>query len=273
MIIEKTYRLILDKYRSKIKDLTLTRVAIGTYLTAVSLSDNTTGTSATMSDNHPFHAKSNRDFGDFTPLRIMGQSVADLLGSPKDTGVIRSLRMAALNAVSAGLISKDNYRIEEDRDPIEFTDLTSHKRITIVGAFNSYIRRISATGNTLHILEINRDSIPDDFRKYYVPAEEFRSVLPGSDIVIITGQTLVNGTIDGLLEAITPGTQVIITGPSSSILPEVLFENKVSIVGAVRITDPDLLFDVVSQGGTGFHLFEYCAKKICILKKDEGPLK
>jgi uncharacterized protein (DUF4213/DUF364 family) len=273
MIIEQTYRLILERYGNQIRDLTISGVTIGTYLTAVRLSDDSTGTSATLADNHPFHAKRNRDFGDFTPLRIRGQSVADLLSSPKDTGAISSLKIAALNAVSGRLISNENYRIEEDKDPIEFTDLTSQKQITIVGAFNSYIRRISATGNILHILEINRNLIPDEFRKYFVPDDEYGSVLPGSDIVIITGQTLVNGTIDSLLEAITPGTQVIITGPSSSILPEVLFENKVSIVGAVRITDPELLFDVVSQGGTGFHLFEYCAKKICILKKDERPVK
>ena len=72
-----------------------------------------------------------------------------------------------------------------------------------------------------------------------------------------------------MLLAISPGSQVIVTGPSVSIIPDILFENKVSIIGASIITKPEMLFDIVSDGGTGFHLFEYCARKICILKDDQ----
>ena len=251
-----------------IEQLKISDVRIGKFLTAVRLSDGTTGTSASVEDELPFCAKSSRDFGDFSPLRIKGQNVRHLLESKKEINMLLSLKMAVINAVSSNIISSAGYRIIEDRDPIEFIDLTSGKRITIVGAFHSYIRKISGTDNRLSVLEIKRHVLPHEYRKFFVPAEEFRTILPVSDIVIITGQTLVNGTIDGLLEAITPGTQVIVTGPSSSILPDILFENKVSIIGAVRITDPDMLFEVVSQGGTGYHLFEYCARKICILKED-----
>jgi uncharacterized protein (DUF4213/DUF364 family) len=72
-----------------------------------------------------------------------------------------------------------------------------------------------------------------------------------------------------LLSVISPGTQVIVTGPSSGIFPDILFENKVTVIGTIKITKPEILFDIVSEGGTGFHLFEYCAQKICILKGDE----
>jgi uncharacterized protein (DUF4213/DUF364 family) len=116
---------------------------------------------------------------------------------------------------------------------------------------------------------MNEKALATDQKKFYVPASEYDKILPDSDVVIITGQTLVNRTIDDLLSAISPGTQVIVTGPSGNILPDILFANKVSIIGAIRITDPDILFDIVSEGGTGFHLFEYCARKICILKDDE----
>ena len=120
---------------------------------------------------------------------------------------------------------------------------------------------------------MNEEALGQEYRKFYIPADEYKSILPASDIVIITGQTLVNKTIDDLLEAISPGTLVIVTGPSSSILPDILFENKVSIIGAVRITKPEILFDIVSEGGTGFHLFEYCARKICILNEDKAQIK
>ncbi|MCX6254267.1 MAG: DUF364 domain-containing protein [Bacteroidia bacterium] len=266
MIIEQTYNLLKNKYGTRFENLTVSDVRIGLHLTAVRLSDDSIGTSATLADNHPFCAKSNRDFGDFTPLRIRGQKVHDILETNKESSVILSLKTAVLNAISSNVISSGNYKIIDNCDPIQLIDLNSRKTITVVGAFQSYIRKIAGTGNKLFILELNENSLAQEHKKFYISAGKYDKILPDSDIVIITGQTLVNRTIDDLLSAISPGTQVIVTGPSSNILPDILFENKVSIIGAVRITDPEILFDIVSEGGTGFHLFEYCAQKICILK-------
>jgi len=269
MIIEQTYNLVKTRYKKQIEKLIIADVRIGIYLTAVRLSDNSTGTSATLANDQPFCAKSNRDFGDFTPLKIKGQKVLDILESKKESGILSSLRIAVLNAISSKIISSGTYRIIEDLDPLQLVDLASRKTITIVGAFHSYIRKISDTANKLYVLERNEEALTTEYKKFFVPAEAYKTILPVSDIVIITGQTLVNKTIDDLLLAISPGSQVIVTGPSGSIIPDILFENKVSIIGASIITKPEMLFDIVSDGGTGFHLFEYCARKICILKDDQ----
>ena len=114
-------------------------------------------------------------------------------------------------------------------------------------------------------MELNEDAFNEEDKKYYVPAIDYPEILPVSDIVIITGLTLVNGTFDGLLKTIKPETQIIVTGPSSSFIPEVLFANNVKILGAVKITNPELMFKVVSEAGAGYHMFEYCAEKICIV--------
>jgi uncharacterized protein (DUF4213/DUF364 family) len=269
MIIEQTYSLLKNIYGNKLEDLIISDVRIGLYLTAVRLSDNSIGTSATLTDDHPFCAKSNRDFGDFTPLKIGGQKVLNILETSKESSLISSLKTAVLNAISSNIISSGKYKVIENCDPIQLLDLDSRKTITVIGAFQSYIRKIAGTKNKLFVLELSENALTPDQKKFFIPANEYKAILPVSDIVIITGQTLVNRTIDDLLSAICDNTQVIVTGPSSSILPDILFKNKVSIIGAIRITEPELLFNIVSQGGTGFHLFEYCARKICILKGDE----
>lgn len=266
-IIDQTYDLILGKYRSVIESLFISDIRIGLYFTAVRLSDGTIGTSATLTECRPVSAKAARDFGDFSPMRIKGQKVLKILETKKESSVIRSLGTAVLSAVSSGFITPERYRIIDDCDPVELLDLTPVKTITIVGAFQSYIRKISQTPNKLFVLELNENALAPEQKQYYVPAADFRKILPQSDFVIITGQTLVNSTIDDLLSAVSPASKVIVTGPSGNILPDVLFENKVSMIGAIRVTDPEKLFDIVSQGGTGFHLFEYCARKICILRK------
>jgi uncharacterized protein len=273
MIIDQTYNLLLNRYKHAIAKLTIADIRIGIYLTAVRLSDGSTGTSATLTDDQPFCAKSNRDFGDFTPTKFRGQNVMTLIESKNDSALFSSLRIAVLSAISSKVILSGNYKIAEDTDPIQLIDLKPNKTIAVVGAFHSYIRKISEAGSKLFVLEMNEEALPQEYKKFFVPASEFKTILPVSDIVIITGQTLVNRTIDELLEMIVPGTQVIVTGPSGSILPDILFQNNVSILGAVRIAKPDVLLDIVSEGGTGFHLFEYCAQKICILNEDEAKVK
>jgi uncharacterized protein (DUF4213/DUF364 family) len=265
MILEQTYRLLRTKYNHQIEALTISDVRIGVHLSAVQLSDGSCGVSSTVTDINKYCEKRSRDYGDFSPLKINGQKITGLFESVKKSCIIDTLRIAVLNAVSTKLLSGSNYRIIENADPIDLIDLNSGKTITIVGGFQTYIQRISETNNKLYVLELEEDALSKEQKQYYVPANEYASVLPSSDIVIITGLTLVNNTIDGLLSSISPDAQVIVTGPSSSIIPDVLFDNKVNIIGATRITDPDLLFSIVGESGAGFHLFKYCAQKISIL--------
>lgn len=267
MILDKTYELLKTRYKKQLGKLEISDVHIGVHLSAVKLSDESFGVASTLSDIQVHCNKENRDFGDFTPSKIKGQNVIDLFETAKKSSVIDTLKIAVLNAISSKILSNSNYKILENTDPIELIPLDSQKTITIVGGFHSYIRKISSTNNKLYVLELNRDALSEEHRQFYVPATEFEEILTISDIIIITGLTLVNNTIDGLLSAIPSKALVIVTGPSSSIIPDILFENKVNIIGATRITNPDLLFTIVGEAGAGFHLFQYCAQKICILNE------
>ncbi len=265
MIIEQTINLLKTKYNHQFENLTVADVRIGVHLTAVLLSDGSCGVASTIPDQVSHCGKNNRDYGDFSPLKIQRQSVSKLLDTEKKSNLTDTLKVAVLNAISSKLIAESQYRIIENSDPIDLIDLSSAKTITLVGGFQTYIQKISETRNRLHVLELDEKALSEAQKKYYIPAAEYASVIPLSEIVIITGLTLVNNTIEGLLASISPGTRVIVTGPSSSIIPDVLFENKVNIIGATRITDPGILFSIAGEAGAGFHLFKYCARKISIL--------
>jgi uncharacterized protein (DUF4213/DUF364 family) len=267
MILEETYTLLKTKYQDQIENLTLSDVRIGILLSAVLLSDGSCGVSSTVIDTHSHCNKKSRDFGAFSPLNIKGQNVMALFEADKKSSLTDTLKIAVLNAISSKLLSTSGYNIIENSDPIDLIDLSRNKTITVVGGFQTYIQKISETNNKLYVLELNENALSEEQKQFYLPANQYTNILPVSDIVIITGLTLVNNTIDGLLSSISPKTQVLVTGPSSSIIPDVLFKNKVNIIGATRITDPDLLFSVVGEAGAGFHLFKYCAQKISILNE------
>ena len=270
MILDQTYELVKALYKDRFQDLFISDVRVGVYLTAVLLSDGSSGTASTNIDSHSNCYKNKRDFGNFTPAKIKGQKVIDLFESNSELKISNTLKVAVLNAISAKLISSDKYKIIENIDPIELIDLTPVKTITIVGAFQSYIKRIAATNNKLYVLELDEEALNYEQKKFYVPAEDFIKVVPQSDIVIITGLTLVNNTLDNLLAAVSPNAEVIVTGPSSSLVPDILFKHNVKILGSTRITDPELLFQVVGEAGTGFHLFKYCAEKFSIINEQDG---
>ena len=152
-------------------------------------------------------------------------------------------------------------------DPIDLMDLGPGKTVTLVGAFHSYIHKIIQSGSKLFVLELHEDALLPEHKEYYVPANEYARVFQISDTVLITGLTLVNNTLDDLLQSIKPETKVIVTGPSSSVIPDVLFKHNVDIIGGILITKPELVFPLISQGAAGYHLFKYCCEKVCILNE------
>jgi uncharacterized protein len=267
MILQQTYSFIQSEREFNLNGLLIHKVVFGLRLTAVQLSDGSCGTASTVDEENPHTNKKDRDFGDFSPSKYSGRSVVELFATEKKSGLIDTLKIAVLNAISSRMIETAGYRIIKDKDPVDLIDINSGKKITIVGAFNSYIEKISATNSILRVLELDENALPEQHKKYYVAAERYPEIIPDSEIVIITGLTLVNNTIDGLLETVKPGTMVIVTGPSANIIPDVLFRNKVNIIGATRVYNSEMLFKLVSEAAAGYHLFKYCAEKICILNE------
>jgi uncharacterized protein len=267
MILQQTCELLQKDHSDLWNSVQITDARVGVYMTAVVLSDGSAGVAATDLDPRAPGPRKDRYFGPFSPGMINGCALSQLFETDLPTRTASPLRLAAMNALSSSVMARGNYNIRENADPMELLDLSGKKNITIVGAFQSYIRKLSAMPHRLRVLELNEDALDDDQKQYYVPAENYAATFRTSDIIIITGFTLVNGTIDSLLESIPPGRQVVVVGPSGNLLPEVLFSKGVNIIGATRITNPSKLLEVVSQGGTGFHLFRYCAQKICILNE------
>lgn len=265
MILDEAIQYTLDKYHEQIENLTIKDVNIGINLTSVELSDYSLGVTSTLIEGSNICIKELRDFGDYSPLQIKWRRVIDLLASNKKNIVLNTLKIAVLTAITSKLYQ--NYKCIENTDTLDLVDLNGNKTITIVGAFQSYIKKILSTNNKLHILELEKEMIQKEHLPYFVDSKDAKNVLPDSDIVIITGLTILNNTLDELLSHCKQNQQIIITGPTSSIPPELLFNKGIDIIGSVKIDNKENLFSIVSQAGSTFHLFNYGAQKICIVNE------
>lgn len=264
MIIDKTISFLKNQRESNWDRVFFEDVCIGTYLTAVKLSDGSAGVATTIHGKVKSCRKDQRRFGPFSPGKIKGSKVAGFFEHQNDDPIMESLRMATLNALSSKWAFREGYKIHGNTDPIDILPLNKKNKIVLVGAFQSYIRKIQETNNELLVMELQKDALFEDQKHLFVPAEEAKKVLPEADIVIMTGMTMVNKTFEGLLDHISNSQTVVVTGPSSNIIPQVLFEHKVSMIGATLITDSDRLLQLAREAGAGYHLFHYCAEKITV---------
>ena len=93
-----------------------------------------------------------------------------------------------------------------------------------------------------------------------------RDVLPGCDVLIITGVTIVNHTLGPILDFCRGAREVVLVGPTASLYPEPFFRRGVTLMGGVRIhvTNADKVMNVLTEGGSGYDLFEKYADRVII---------
>ena len=68
-----------------------------------------------------------------------------------------------------------------------------------------------------------RGGAPDVF-----PTEQEKDLLPACDVVILSGTTTINGTIDSLLELCQNAREIVLVGTSTPMFPEGFRDTKVS---------------------------------------------
>jgi uncharacterized protein (DUF4213/DUF364 family) len=153
-----------------------------------------------------------------------------------DAPVMASLGLAAINAL---LPRQTGLWTDENASEI-IARFGAGKRVAMIGRF-PFANELQTRVGELLVLEQNPG--PDD-----LPAEAAPQVLPSSDVVAITGMTISNHTLEGLLGLCSPHTQVILLGPSTPLSP-VFFEYGVNVISGAVVTDIDPVLHLVSQGG------------------------
>ena len=75
----------------------------------------------------------------------------------------------------------------------------------VVGALVPVIRRLMAARADFHILELDKATLKPDELPYFAEASRAPELVPDADLLVITGTTLLNDTLPGLLELAKPG--------------------------------------------------------------------
>ncbi|MEW6189684.1 MAG: DUF364 domain-containing protein [Actinomycetota bacterium] len=188
----------------------------------------------------------------------------------------RAIGIATINALSWLIIPQ---RLKYRRgDPTECIDIQG-RTITMIGFFTPLVRRF-ASAQEIRVVE--RESfLPDEQTcclperqalkcpnvRYFTSAQVGDAVR-GAHAVIITGSALVYGGIEDYLQRAKISEEVMVVGPTSSMLPEPFFRRGATAVGGIEIFDADMLMDIVESGGGTRDIINRCARKIWFRRED-----
>ena len=244
---------ILNDIIKKLRDARVCEVQVGLHWTAVEVErkgKRSCGLAASGGSSHS-HSKDSEVPGAGKLQQHSGLELAQWIN--EDNPVRAGIGLAAINA----LLEHNPADWSEENAEELLSRMVADRKLAIIGhfPFTSRLRNIS---QELVVLELNPQ--PDD-----LPAEMASQVLPAADVIAITGMTLVNHTLEELLEMASPKAHVIVLGPSTP-LCSVLFDYGVEVISGAVVQNIESVLETVSQGGD-FHQVHQSGVKLVNMVK------
>lgn len=269
ILLEETVAHVKNILGEKINALTIERAVFGLFFTGVKLSDGQGGLCFTPVKEMP-QAVCCPSSARAMPLsgRLTKRSIEETLADLESNNILRkTLAIATLNALSAscwtsGEAKRAGYILELDKNTFDEVEIPTEGKTVVVGALVPILKRLIKDT----VLEMDKRTLKGAELDHYAPPEDAHLYIPEADLVVITGVTVLNDTLPDLLQLVKPGAQVVVTGPTASMLPNSFFKRGVTMMGGVLVTKPDEVLDCISEGGSGYHFFGKSAERLVIRK-------
>jgi uncharacterized protein (DUF4213/DUF364 family) len=216
------------------RDQALADVRIGLGYTCVELADGAAGVAWTPERSHAGNCTHLSRAGTIEDCRE--QEVLSWLDS--DDHYLRAIGLAACNAI--------NLRQEKDfsnDEALGLLNIQQHDHVVIVGFFSPLMAQIKKTGCTFDVLDLN------PAKPGIVDLRSGPALLAACDVAIITATSIINGTIDGLLDNLARNRAALLLGPSTPLCAEAFSGKRISQLSGALVRAPDPLKRVISQGG------------------------
>lgn len=276
-ILAETIDIVRQRLGERLDGITVERAAVGLFFTGVKLSTGHGGSSATPIKEIPeaVCCPSSTMAMPF-PGKLRGRRAAGLLDEAvKSTGIRRALGIAVLNALAhaardTGSSASDGELLEGDA--FDAARIRPDEKVVVVGAFTPFLRALRRMGADHLVLEKDPSTLKPHEMPYFREAHLAPEVVPPADVLLITGTTVINDTLDGLLALAKPSARIVVVGPTVTLIPDAFFRRGCTILGGVVIDEPDAFLDIIAEGGSGYHFFSKSARKV-VLRRPEAPAR
>ena len=271
-ILRETLAAIREVLGPELDGITVERAVIGLFFTGVKLNNGIAGACATPMKTIPeaVCCPSSAMAMPF-PGKLKGRPAFDFAREALgDNGIRRAAGIAAMNALADTCWRRRPHPETELRlgiDAFVATEIRRGDKVVVVGAFVPFLRELKRRHQPYLVLEQDPATLKADELPFFRPAEQAAAVVPEADVLLITGTTLINGTLEELLALARPTARVTMVGPTVSLLPDGFLRRGADILGTVRITDPDAFLDILAEGGSGYHFLGRTAQKVVLVRR------
>jgi uncharacterized protein (DUF4213/DUF364 family) len=223
-------------------------IRIGLGYTAVRLEDGRCGLAFTLHEEEYESCCVVQGAGTLTGRSAL--ELAEYIKSPDTTEC--AIGLATINAV----VKPPAAAVEADI--LDMLPIKAEDTVGMIGYFGPLVDPIKKQAKALNIFE--RRPIPE---LGVLPDTAAGNILPECSVVIISGTTLLNHTLDGLLDYCQSAHEIALLGPSTPFLPEVFGRRGVSMLSGLQVVDAPQVLKIVSEGG-GTRQFGSTVKKLSL---------
>jgi len=232
----------LRKHVSNLNGITIEKVVRGSGYTCVKLSSGHVGVCFSFSNE----VSPSSDIMSGNVSKMAGRNAMELANLARSWNLGESaMGIATINALSAIALPKIKELSVTVGNILDDIAFEKEDTVVFVGRISPLIKRVGRKVKRIYVLEKD----PARRKIGMLPGEAAQEILPKAHVAIITGTSIANGTIDRLLELCCGSREIAVVGASASVLPMPLFENGVTIIGGMRVLNPDRLLHIVAEGG------------------------
>ncbi len=229
------YERLLERALSRGRGRRVVDVRIGLGYTAVALDNHSIGLAYTPLEN--------KEGCNILPQEVVfHERPADLVAKHflSPNLIEAAVGLATINAILN--TPRDNFLIG---DPLSLIELGPEDKIAMIGFFEPLVKKIKGRVQELWVFEKSEGRFSEAMSEL-----EMAEYLPKATIAIITSVTLINKTLEEILELLENIKECILLGPSTPLLPEIFHDKKVTMLSGLVVKDPEILKVVSEAKGT-----------------------
>ena len=154
------------------------------------------------------------------------------------------LGLAAINAICQHVMRVSNFTPNTALDSLGLLNVENGDRVGMVRFFPPLMKYVSNRNAELVIVEKNESLV---VRYPYLNITLDNTELNTCNKVLCTSTTLLNNTLDDVLQQCTVAQHISVLGPTAGYFPDSLFARGVHVVGGRLVKDGMLLLQLLSE--------------------------
>ncbi|MFX1388512.1 MAG: Rossmann-like domain-containing protein [Promethearchaeota archaeon] len=264
MILEKTINLVKQIYRiHKIVPPKVTKVVIGLGYTGVEVTGYAYEPFLGLASTLPTIINKTECSKISFAGKLTNKPLNELLNwSLKSPSLEKIIGIATLNAISQHILKIINPYKKLKGSILDHLNINKNSKVSFIGFIKPLIQEVGKISQNITIVEDCLSiSLEDNTFNLKQNLNQLNDEDLFVDILFCTGTSLINDTFESILQKFRrKARKIILVGPTASMIPDILFDYGVDIIGGMKIINSEATFQILQEGG-GTKIFKKYGKK------------